>query len=268
MNSLLNIQDLQKRKLEGTNVSYYLYVPSSGGNSVPIFITVHGWSRNAREHAEGYLAYAETYGVVLLAPLFERRQFPQYQQLGNSIKKGRADYVLDSIIAEAGRLTGAQTNPLYLFGYSGGGQFVQRYTMAHPERVARIALGAPGWYTFPDAAQAFPLGIGPSKHLTDIRFEPSRFLKIPAKVLVGELDTHRNHHFNASRKIDQAQGVNRQERAIRWVQAMTAAARVYGYETDYSLELLPDSDHSFTTCMEKGHMGKIVFGFLFGQRPR
>jgi pimeloyl-ACP methyl ester carboxylesterase len=43
---------------------------------------------------------------------------------------------------------------LYLSGHSGGAQFVQRYALAHPERVAASVLSSAGWYTFPNPARA------------------------------------------------------------------------------------------------------------------
>lgn len=257
---------LHRYALMEAKVSYYLYAPKKVNTGVPIFITVHGWSRNVLEHAKEFLSFAEEYGVVLVAPLFDPENFPQYQRLGHSSKKGRADRALDAVIAEVVSKTGAEPRPLYMFGFSGGGQFVQRYAMVYPEKVKRIALGAPGWFTFPDPDQHFPYGLGPNKRLPDIHPEPHRFLKVPAKVMVGDLDVHRDHHLNTSRAIDRAQGTNRMERATHWVQAMNAAARACDYKTKYTLEILKNSEHSFTMCMENGRMGQKVFRFLFGAR--
>ena len=263
----MNKTELQQRLLKGTGVTYYQHIPVGIGTSPSLFISVHGWSRNVLEHAYDFLPLARAYGVVLVTPLFETRRFPHYQRLGCDIGKGRADLILNRIVDTVRLEIGVKRLPLFLFGYSGGGQFVQRYTMAYPDRVMRLALGAPGWYTFPDPAHPFPLGIASIKQLPDIHFNPSAFLKISTKVLVGELDTRRNHHLNTSKRVDQMQGVNRQERALRRIQSMTAAARACNYNTIYTLELLPNSDHSFHRCMEKGGMGDAAFSFLFGPRP-
>jgi pimeloyl-ACP methyl ester carboxylesterase len=255
---------LHRFTLKEANVSYYLYAPKKVNTGIPIFITVHGWSRNVLEHAKGFLPFAEEYGVVLVAPLFDPENFPQYQRLGHSSKKGRADHALDAVISEVVSKTGAEAQPLYMFGFSGGGQFVQRYAMVYPEKVKRVALGAPGWFTFPDPDQPFPRGLGTNKRLPNIHPKPHDFLKVPAHVMVGDLDVRRDHHLNTSRVIDRAQGTNRMERATHWIQAMNAAARACNYRTKYTLEILHNSEHSFTMCMEKGKMGKKVFGFLFG----
>ncbi|MGH7960374.1 MAG: hypothetical protein ACRERD_00925, partial [Candidatus Binatia bacterium] len=111
---------------------YFLYIPSTGSAGVPVFVTVHGISRNATQHMRHFAPLAEHYGVVLVAPLFPRDHFRDYQRLGRRGKGKRADHALDKIVTEVGSLTGATTDTLYLFGYSGGGQFVHRYALAHP----------------------------------------------------------------------------------------------------------------------------------------
>ena len=50
----------------------------------------------------------------------------------------------------------------------------------------------------------------------------------------------------------------------RWIKVMAAAARAYNLDTPYSFQVLPNSNHSFAECMERGDMGKRVFEFLFG----
>lgn len=247
---------------------YFIYVPHRGGDKAPIFITVHGISRNAREHAERFAHLAERYGAVLIAPHFLKDRFPDYQRLGRTGKGERADTVLDRIVADVGRLTGARTDKLYLFGYSGGAQFVHRYTFAYPERVAGLVLGAPGWYTFPDSELKYPRGIRPSRHLPGVVFDPARFLAIPTCVLVGERDVRQDKALNKATAIEQQQGTTRMERAEHWIAAMTRAAQAQGFKTSYTFHPLPRSRHSFTQSMVRGGMGERVFDCLFGEQKR
>ncbi|MDX1252402.1 MAG: hypothetical protein IDH49_09195 [Gammaproteobacteria bacterium] len=245
---------------------YFIYIPRRGGVKAPVFVTVHGISRNAREHAERFAPLAERYGAVLIAPYFSKDRFPDYQRLGRTGKGERADSVLDRIVADVGRLTGARTGKLYLFGYSGGAQFVHRYTLAHPERVAGLVLGAPGWYTFPDPALKYPQGIGPSKRLPGVVFDPARFLAIPTCVLVGERDVRQDKALNKAATIEQQQGMTRLERGEHWIAAMTRAAQAQGFKTSYTFHTLPRSRHSFTQSMVRGGMGERVFDCLFGEK--
>jgi pimeloyl-ACP methyl ester carboxylesterase len=244
---------------------YYLYIPSQGGTAARTFIAVHGITRNAVEQAEFFAPFAERYGVVLIAPLFPEDRFRDYQRLGREGKGARADAVLHEIVTEVGSLIGSRTDKLYLFGYSGGGQFVHRYTMAHPERVARIVVAAAGWYTFPDPTVNYPMGIKPPfSGLPDIRFNFRRFLSVPTCVMVGENDVHRDPELRRSGRIDRQQGINRLERGKRWLKVMRAATRAHRLDTPYLFRVLPRSNHSFAACMERGKMGRQVFDFLFG----
>lgn len=255
---------LQRTLADDPRQSYFLYIPCSGGATARIFVTVHGISRNAREHAERFAPFAERYGVVLIAPYFSHDRFPDYQRLGRKGRGERADVALDRIVAEVGRLTDAQIGKLFLFGYSGGAQFVHRYALAHPERVAKVALGAAGWYTFPDSSVKYPKGIAPTKNLPDITFDPARFLTIPTCVLVGERDVRQDVALNKSPAIAQQQGVTRLERGAHWIGAMTRAAAAHGLDTSYTFHTLLRSRHSFTKSMGRGKMGEIVFDCLFG----
>lgn len=257
---------VSQRSLGGDagGLRYFLYVPQRGGANAPVFVTVHGISRNAREHAERFAPFAERYGVVLIAPYFAHDRFPDYQRLGRKGRGERADVALNQVVDEVGRLTAAQTGKLFLFGYSGGAQFVHRYTLVYPQRVAKVVLGAPGWYTFPDPAVKYPKGIAPTKSLPGITFDPARFLAIPTCVLVGERDVRQDVALNKSAKIAEQQGFTRLERGAHWVAAMTHAAAAQGLNTSYTFRTLPRSRHSFVQSMKRGGMGDMVFNCLFG----
>lgn len=241
---------------------YYLYLPRITAGT-RVFVTVHGISRNAEEHARLFAPFAERYGVVLVAPLFPANRFTKYQQLGKAGDGKRADQALHQILSEVGTLTGAAIDRLYLFGFSGGGQFAHRYAMAYPERVARFVVGAAGWYTFPDSTLKYPRGIRRRRDLPDLRLEPERFLKVPGSVVVGERDIKAGSALNKAPRVAEQQGHNRVGRAQRWAEAMTAAAHERGLGTRYAMRILPRCGHSFRRGMRRG-LGEYVFEYLFG----
>lgn len=252
------------RNLSGdANQTYYLYIPLSCRSDASVFITVHGINRRAKNHVRHFAPLAERYGCIVIAPYFPEKRFNGYQYLGINGKGKRADWILDNIIAEVVALTGANSKKLYMFGYSGGAQFVSRYTMIYPHRVARIALGAAGWYTFPDPLRDYPLGIKRIQGHREMHFDLMKILSVPTCVLVGEKDILRDEHLRKSRNIDQQQGINRLERGKRWAKFMLASARANNLNTPYDFRVLPDSGHSFMECMQKGAMGHLVFKFLF-----
>ncbi len=247
------------------SLRYYLYLPRTIRQPARVMISVHGISRNAEEHARLFAPYAEAEGVILMAPRFSRRNFHGYQRLAEAPKeKLRADRVLNTMVADLNTRLGLCPSKLYLFGYSGGGQFVHRYAMLHPDRVERVAIGAAGWYTFPDPDVKYPRGLRTSKQ-GRLTFDWPGFLKIPMTVLVGEHDTLRDDALNKNRRIDRQQGVNRRQRGSRWIEAMKQAAAQQGFDTEYACVLLPDTSHDFNQAMTNGRMGEAVFGHLFGE---
>ena len=263
LNESLQNGVMMVRTLEG-GPAYLLYIPRKGGENAPVFVTVHGISRDAIEQAYMYADLAERYGVVMIAPYFSEPPFSDYQFMGRNGRGQRADLALDKIADEVGKLTHANVDKLYLFGYSGGGQCVHRYTLAHPGRVAKVAIGAAGWYTFPDPDLPYPYGLKVSrKDLSGVVFDPGKFLQVPTRVFVGAEDVKQDPALNKSLRIVRQQGETRVERAQNWIVAMKKAADSLGVQTPYSVELLPGAGHSYSQSMQIGGMGPKVFSFLF-----
>jgi pimeloyl-ACP methyl ester carboxylesterase len=242
---------------------YFAYIPSSGARQAPVFVTVHGLSRNAREHAELFAPYCEEQGVVLVAPLFTEEYTRDFQRLGRQGRGARADLILETILEEFSMTTGADTTKLHLFGFSGGAQFAHRFAMAHPHRVARAVVTSAGWYTFPDGEVRYPYGVRASRDLPDVRFDAEEFLQVPITVIVGDQDVTSEDLRNSDR-VNRQQGANRLERARNWVSAMHAAARAHRLEPLVTFESIPGGDHAFGNLMQEGALGDRVFSALFG----
>ncbi|QTQ35032.1 Alpha/beta hydrolase family-protein [Aromatoleum petrolei] len=256
---------IERRVLESdASLPYVVFEPSRGGAGAPILVTVHGISRNAWEQVSMFAPYAERAGVVLVAPLYEHARFPRYQRLSANERGERPAAVMEAIIAEVTLTTGAKGDRLYLFGFSGGGQFVHRYAMAHPDRVAGYVVGSAGWYTFPDAQRRYPYGVRYSRRLQMGGFDLGRFLTVPGWVLVGERDVHEGTAMRKTERVMVEQGLSRMERGLRWVDAVNARAAELGLAAPVRFEPLPRSPHSFRRSMRRGELGQRVFGHLFG----
>ena len=241
---------------------YFLYLPGATGERAPVLVAVHGISRNAEEHARCFSHLCEAHGVVLVVPFFGEAEFPDYQRLGRVGHGPRADMTLEMILEEVGRLTGAAVDRVHLFGFSGGAQFVHRFSMAHPHRVHRAVAAAAGWYTFPDRRRPYPYGIRASRELPGIRFDPEEFLKVPITVMVGDRDITMEH-LRCTARVIQQQGTTRVDRARGWVAAMQAAALAHRLQPRVSFELIPDGDHVFASLMDSARFGERVFAALF-----
>ena len=241
---------------------YFVYVPATADVGAPLFVGVHGISRNAEELARRFAPYCDRRGAVMVAPYFSQGHSTDYQRLGRSGRGPRADLALNAILDEAALLTGAAVARVHLFGFSGGAPFAHRYAMAYPPRVAAAAVAAAGWYTFPDTRRRFPYGVRASRELPGVRFDPEEFLRVPITALVGGRDTSTDD-LRSTRRASR-QGQDRVERARNWVEAMRAAARSFHLEPRVSLEVIPDGDHSYAGLMDGGRLGDRVFAALFG----
>lgn len=253
----------KKQLISDKSTAYHFYRSSLPKHDVPLMVAVHGIRRQAKLQARLFAPFIESIGGTLVAPVFSRKRHADYQRLGRHGLGQRSDLALKRILDEIGRMTGISTRSVVMFGYSGGGQFVHRFAMAYPRQVLRMAIAAPGWYTFPDRRFRFPEGIGSCEDLPDVFLDPGRFLQIPTMVLVGEHDCTRDQTLNRSGKLDTRQGKNRIERAHRWVSAMEAAAAQYNYETEIKFRIVPGCGHSFEECMTDGQMGRRVIDFLY-----
>lgn len=258
---------IQMRHVAGDpDLRYCFFVSKKITSGLPLFIAVHGIRRGVVSQAGQFAPFINQIGGVLVAPLFQKKRFPDYQRLGRLGRGERADMALKRIVADLSRTLDLHFSEVVMFGYSGGGQFVHRYAMANPRQVKRVAVAAPGWFTFPDMAQPFPRGIGRTSLLPDVIFDPARFLQIPTLVMVGEKDVLRDANLNKGKKIALQQGSNRLERGRHWISTMSATALRFKFTTPFTFKILPDCGHSFIDCMKGGKMGQTVIHFLFHEQ--
>lgn len=250
-----------------SGLEYFVSTPSIGAEMARVFVAVHGISRNVQEHASLFAPYCEAHGVMLVAPHFTEDKSKDYQRLGRLGRGPRSDAALDSILEEIHEATGAATERIYLFGFSGGAQFAHRYAMAYPHRVARAVIAAAGWYTFPDRRKRFPYGTRRSQDLPEVRFDPEAFLQVPMTVIVGDRDIT-DIDLRRTPRVNRQQGETRLERARNWVEAMRATARSYRLEPLVNLETIPGGDHGFAGLMQSCDLGGRVFASMFRDTPR
>jgi len=250
--------------------NYFVALPDTVNENTPVLVTVHGISCNARKHVRTFSRYCNRLGWAVVAPLFSPNIFPKYQQLGVARKGGgpRSDFALNAVLNEVTLATSIRTDRIFMFGYSGGGQFVHRYAMAHPERVRSAVLGASGWYTFPDPDTRYPRGLGADSRLGGFGLSAEKVLRIPMAVIVGSKDRERDDALNKSPRIDRQQGLTRSARGQHWVAAMRAAASRRGLDTRYEFRELEGCGHSFSKCVRIGGMDRHAIEFLIDSTAR
>ncbi len=250
-----NLPRIARQTVPGAEaLGYYLFRPRAARANAPLLVTVHGISRNAREHVRAFAPEAEARGAAILAPLFDKTNFRGFQRLWPSSPDDglSSERALRAMLDDARDRMGMASARIHLFGHSGGAQFAHRFAMAHPDRVARYAVSAAGWYTMPDLARAYPYGMKPGRRTLGARFDIDAYLRIPACAYVGERDTVRDRALNTAAAIDAHQGTSRLERAESWIAAMTTAARWRGLATPFALHVIPGSGHDFTDMARAG----------------
>ena len=244
-------------------LAYHAHVPKRAVEAgvASLVVAVHGISLNALEQITSFAPFATDRGHVLLAPCFDTPEDADYQRLGRRGRGRRADLALDDAIRRLAESSGIRFARRFFFGYSGGGQFVHRYLMTHPDRVDGAVVAAAGWYTFPDTRHAYPMGLRVGGALAGARMEPAQFLRVPVLAVVGSLDVERDDSIRTTSKVDQRQGGDRRERARRWIAAMRAAARARNLSARHELDELDGAGHSFLECVEAG-LTKTTFDFF------
>lgn len=253
------VDTLFRPATETDGLACWLAMPDRVAGDKPPLVAVHGIRRNARQQAELFAQRANALGRPVIAPVFERQEWPRYQQ---AVRRGRADLAMIALMDGLRKEGIWQTLQFELFGFSGGAQFAHRFAMMHPHLVTRLTVASAGWYTFPDATR-FPYGLSarsdppdPWGAVTDEKIR--RFLTIPTQVCVGADDTTRDANLRGGDQIDAQQGENRLIRGIRWTQALQHAARDRDLRPRASFIALSACGHDFRQCVVRGGLDQIV----------
>jgi pimeloyl-ACP methyl ester carboxylesterase len=231
--------------------------PVAAEGPLPL-VALHGIARDARAMWQAFCPPAAAAGRSLIVPHFSERAWPRFQQIG----RARPDLALIDLMQQAG-LSGRRVD---LFGFSGGAQLAHRFAMLYPHRVATLHLAAPGWYTLPDPAVAWPLGLGGACPAGPRGFDPAtlsrlhlrQYLSLRVRLWVGALDVDRDPSLRMSPELDALQGPNRLERARRYAAQFEAAARAMGIRPDIALTVLPGCRHDVTDCARAGGLADRV----------
>lgn len=219
----------------------------------PVLVAIHGISRNAAEIALRFAAHPAFAGVTIIAPLFVREAFGQYQQLEvREEGQTRSDTGLLALMDDlAAQGVIGSADRFSLFGFSGGAQMAHRFAMLHPAQVARLCIVSAGWYCLPRPDLAWPYGLGDGTGGTLVG---PAFLDIPTTVIVGNRDTRVDATVRQEPAITDHQGRNRLRRAHAFVQAMTQRAAAECRPGRTLLLTLPGMSHDFTQCVVEGDL--------------
>jgi poly(3-hydroxybutyrate) depolymerase len=217
-------------------ISYSLYIPPEpykslaaspdDGNTkqLPLLVNIHGTRRNLSAIYGDLKTFADSIPCAVLQPLFPAgiegpNDIDSYKKLRS--KSLSFDLVLLSILDEVGtRWPHIDTKKIFLMGFSGGGQFAQRFLYVHPERLSAVSIGAPGKVTLLDDQETWPKGIKNVQHVFDRSIDLSLITAVDIHMVVGSKDTgaHGGNDFKQwqeemKKKVSKAKDIGSEQEA-------------------------------------------------------
>lgn len=142
---------------------------------------IHGEDLRPDETFQTCLGLAKQYRVALVTPFFDPMTFPEYENL--NIHGERADKRLFELVDFLAAENGITAREIYFFGHGKGGEFVERLTLAYPERVARSAFYTAKYMNL-DPEVYYPFGLKTAPIAKDLRFDLNRIIKTDFAILV------------------------------------------------------------------------------------
>lgn len=249
------------RRTDGAPLDAWCYRPRESTSTPLTLVSVHGVSRNAKEHLLAWRPYADRCGFQLVVPEFPTRTFRGYQQLEFGSGGESPDALLAELMSRLPGLTGFRSVQACLFGFSGGAQFVHRLLLTQPGVAQAAVLVAPGWWTLPEGSLPFPIGCGAVPQRPGLRLDVRYWLGLPILVTVGDGDTERDANLRQDVFTDERQGRTRRERAERWVRELGEIAKRETVPSLARFQLIAGAGHDFLACMQAG-LGDGTLKFL------
>ena len=176
---------------------YWVHVPDSfyeeENPHYQLAVLVHGTGCATEHYVRLAKKWADEHNVAILAPLFPsgvvvHDDFNAYKMVHQD--GIFYDQVLLNMIDDmAARYEGCiETEKFFLFGHSGGGQFVHRFLYLHPDRLKAVNIGASGRPTYLDFEENFYWGVKDFKQVFGQELDLPAIRKVPVIIVVGEKD--------------------------------------------------------------------------------
>jgi len=235
--------------------AYTLFVPSSIGNPhrrVELVVVVHGTGRQFVDYRNAFAEFGRWHDCVVLCPLFPAGVLGDGNRDGfKHLREGdiRYDQVLLDMVRDIGRRYERDFSQFALFGFSGGGQFVNRFAYLHPERLWAASIGAPGSVTLLDPKRDWWVGVRGIEERFGKGLDVARLRQVPIHLVVGkfDLETWEITHSETSRHYMPGAndaGATRRER----IETLRQSLRAEGIEA--RLDVVDNVSHQGLQCVK------------------
>ncbi|MCG7393388.1 alpha/beta hydrolase [Microvirga sp. ACRRW] len=236
--------------------SYCLYVPEGARPSrpLPLIVVVHGSYRVPEAYRDRFAKFAEDNGCVVLCPLFpcgivepedtESYKFVYSDHVPAYGGRGvRYDQVLLSMVSEASERFGCDGRRFHLAGYSGGGQFANRFFYGHPDRLLSVSIGAPGNVTLLDPSKGWFVGIGGMEAFLGKAPDLAAMRQVAVHMVVGEQDLDPSEVVSRPGSPHNIPGIN-DTGSDRVTRLRALEANLRGAGLNVRFDLVPEVAHN------------------------
>ncbi|WP_137921596.1 alpha/beta hydrolase [Hydrogenophaga sp. 2FB] len=175
--------------------AYTLYVPPSiadATRAIDLVVVVHGTGRQFVDYRNAFAEFGRWHDCVILCPLFPAGVLGDGNRDGfKHLIEGdiRYDQVLLDMVAAVGQRYERDFDQFALFGYSGGGQFVNRFAYLHPEHLWAATIGAPGSVTLLEDDRDWWVGVRGMQERFGKALDVEALRRVPLQLVVGKFDT-------------------------------------------------------------------------------
>jgi pimeloyl-ACP methyl ester carboxylesterase len=216
--SARQIQKITFSYWEKPDIDIYYSSPKSINANTKLLFLMHGGSRAAEKYINDWISFSKDRNVVLVAPEFSKKYYPEYAFLMMSKENGKSlndeSLYINNSLGLLFDFFKAKlklpTSNYRLYGHSGGSQFVHRYLLlSNDTRIEKAAMANAGFYTFLDDEITYPFGTKKMK-ISDERIK--WFYRLKGGVFLGSADNDSNHESLPRMRKARKQGKNRLER--------------------------------------------------------
>jgi predicted esterase len=241
-------------------VTVHYYKARRADADSPIVFALHGTGRDGKRALADWIGAAERHRLIIVAPEFDRRHFPnrlyQLGGIGQGDPGQRTFPIIENLFTRVRAEQKLNASSYILFGHSAGAQFVHRFMLLMDRPRAAVAIAAnAGAYLWP-AYSGTPSPWALDENLAD----PQRLKQAFGRkliVLLGEQDLRTGGPNFPRGPEAQAQGATRLARGKNFFAQAVAQANTLGAPFDWRLVTVPGVGH------DSKRMARAAAGLLF-----